>query len=41
MPYNEIQSRKVISSYGGVGSIIENPNGAMLIEDFDKWPFFK
>lgn len=41
MPYNEIQSRKVISSYGGVGSIIETPNGAMLIEDFDKWPFFK
>ena len=41
MPHAEIQSRKVISSYGGVGSIIETPNGAMMIENFDQWSFFK
>ena len=41
MPHTEIQSRKVISSYGGVGSIIETPNGAMMIENFDQWSFFK
>jgi hypothetical protein len=41
MSYTEIQSRKVISSYGGVGSIIETPVGAMLIENFDAWKFFK
>src|SRR5690554_1017077 len=40
MAHTEIQTRKVISSYGGVGSIIETPNGAMIIEEFDKWPFF-
>ena len=41
MPHTEIQSRKVISSYGGVGSIIETPVGAMIIEDFDMWRFYK
>lgn len=40
MAHTEIQTRKVISSYGGVGSIIETPNGAMIIEEFHKWPFF-
>ncbi|KAA3596703.1 MAG: DUF1998 domain-containing protein [Calditrichaeota bacterium] len=39
--YQEIQTRKVISSYGGVGSIIETPQGAIKILDFDKWPFFE
>lgn len=39
--YIEIQTRKAISSYGGVGSIIETPKGAILIENFDKWPFFR
>lgn len=37
----KIQTRKVISAYGGSGSLIETPFGALLIEDFDKWPFFK
>ncbi len=37
----EIETRKVISSYGGVGSIVEMPHSAIIIEDFDKWPFFK
>jgi len=41
MPYSEIQTQKVISAYGGVGSIIETPHGAMKIEDFDEWLFFK
>lgn len=37
----KIQTRKVISAYGGSGSIIETPFGALLIEDFDKWAFFR
>ncbi|AEE54568.1 DUF1998 domain-containing protein [Haliscomenobacter hydrossis] len=39
--YTETQSRKVISSYGGVESIIETPLGALKIEPFNLWPFFK
>jgi len=38
--YTELQTRKLISSYGGVGSIIETIEGALLIKDFDKWKFF-
>lgn len=38
--YVQTQTRKVLSSYGGVGSIIETVEGAILIEDFDKWRFF-
>lgn len=41
MPYSEIQTRKVISAYGGVGSIIETPQGALIIENFNDWQFFK
>lgn len=41
MPFTEIQTRKVISAYGGVGSLIETPQGAMMIENFDGWLFFK
>lgn len=37
----KIQTRKVISAYGGVGSLIETPLGALKIEEFDKWSFFK
>jgi hypothetical protein len=37
----KIQTRKVISAYGGSGSLIETPYGALMIENFDKWPFFK
>ncbi len=36
----ELQTRKIISSYGGVGSIIETLYGAMEIQSFDKWKFF-
>ncbi|MCF8356599.1 MAG: DUF1998 domain-containing protein [Melioribacteraceae bacterium] len=38
--YIETQTRKIIGSYGGIGSIIETPKGALIIEHFDKWPFF-
>ena len=37
----KLQTRKVISAYGGSGSLIESPFGALMIENFDKWPFFK
>ena len=37
----EIQRRKVISAYGGSGSIIETlENGSLLIDDYDKWQCF-
>ncbi len=39
--YIETQTRKIIGSYGGVGSIIETPKGALKIEPFDKWLFFQ
>jgi hypothetical protein len=38
--YIETQTRKIISSYGGVGSIIESTEGALMVEEFDKWPYF-
>lgn len=38
--YTELQTRKLISSYGGVGSIIETVDGALMIKDFDKWKYF-
>ncbi len=41
MQYEEIQNRKLISSYGGVGSIIETRKGAVIIEPFNNWPFFE
>lgn len=39
--YIKVQTRKVISAYGGTGSIIETPFGALEIELFDKWPLFQ
>lgn len=33
----ETQTRKIISAYGGVGSIFESTKGALIIENFDKW----
>lgn len=38
--YIQTQSRKMLSAYGGVGSILETPKGALLVEEFDKWKFF-
>lgn len=38
----KIQIDKLISSYGGVGSIIEtNTNGSLRIEPYDNWPCFE
>lgn len=37
--YVEIASRKVVSSYGGVGSIYETTKGAVMIRPFDRWDF--
>ncbi|AZQ58099.1 hypothetical protein EJ994_04480 [Maribacter sp. MJ134] len=39
--FEQIQTRKAISSYGGVGSIIETRDGSILIKPFDEWPFFQ
>jgi len=38
--YVKLQTRKMLSAYGGVGSIIETSKGALIIEEFDKWKFF-
>jgi Domain of unknown function (DUF1998) len=37
--YIKSQSRKMLSAYGGVGSILETAKGALKIEEFDKWYF--
>lgn len=37
----ELRNYQLVSSYGGVGSIIETLGGAMLIMPFDKWVFYK
>lgn len=39
--YVVFQTQKMLSAYGGVGSIIESPKGALMIDDFDVWIFFK
>lgn len=38
--YIETQTRKVISSYGGVGSLIETERGALIVLPFDQWKYF-
>jgi hypothetical protein len=43
MDYNQhenIQTRKAISAYGGVGSILETRNGSIIVSPFNKWPYF-
>ena len=43
MDYNQhenIQTRKAISAYGGVGSILETRNGSIIVSSFNKWPYF-
>ena len=38
----QIQLNKLISAYGGVGSIIEtNTNGSLIILPYDKWKCFE
>jgi hypothetical protein len=39
MVTEDIQTRKLISAYGGIGSIIESRQGALQILPFDQWPF--
>lgn len=39
MTTEELQTRKLVSAYGGVGSIIETRRGALEILPFDQWPF--
>src|SRR5690606_34265074 len=38
--FEQIQTRKAISSYGGVGSIIETRDASILIDNFNEWTFF-
>jgi len=43
MDYNQhenIQTRKAISAYGGVGSILETRNGSIIVSPFNEWPYF-
>lgn len=43
MDYNQhenIQTRKTISSYGGVGSILETRNGSIIVCPFNEWAYF-
>ncbi len=37
--YIEIATRKIISSYGGVGSLFETTKGSVKIEPFDQWEY--
>lgn len=39
--FEEVQSRKLISAYGGVGSIIETRSGAIMVMPFNEWSYFK
>lgn len=39
--YENIQKGKLMSAYGGVGSIIETKgNGSLIVLPFDEWPFY-
>lgn len=38
--YIQSQTRKMLSTYGGVGSILETSKGALIVEEFDKWKYF-
>lgn len=38
--YIQSQTRKMLSAYGGVGSILETSKGALIVEEFDRWRFF-
>lgn len=38
--YIQSQTRKMLTSYGGVGSILETSKGALIVDNFDKWKYF-
>ena len=39
--YIELQTSKAVSSFAGVGAIVESIKGAILVEPFTDWQFFK
>lgn len=39
--FEQIQTSKAVSAYGGVGSILETRNGSILVSPFDEWPYFQ
>lgn len=39
--FENIATRKAISAYGGVGSILETRDGAILVNDFNDWAYFR
>lgn len=39
--YEEIATRKLLTAYGGPGSIVETRGGSVLIEPFSEWDAFK
>ncbi len=39
--FENIATRKAISAYGGVGSILETRDGAILVNNFNDWPYFR
>lgn len=38
--YFEIPCHNIISSYGGIGSLVETPKGSLMILPLEKWPYF-
>lgn len=38
--YFEIPCHNIISSYGGIGSLVETPTGSLMIQLLEKWPYF-
>jgi hypothetical protein len=38
--FYEIPCHGLISSYGGIGSIVETPEGSVMIMDFESWPHY-
>lgn len=39
--YEEIATRKLLTAYGGPGSIVETRGGSVIIEPFNDWPAFQ
>jgi len=39
--FEQLQTGKTISAYGGVGSILETRFGSIMIEPFNTWPYFR
>ncbi len=36
----EIPCHSLVSSYGGIGSIIETPKGSLIVLPMEKWPYY-